>query len=187
MRTTLRLSRFAFTTLALAGSAVAIDFGQVDTFQTSDPMGWTKGFNSLMQPSVISNGGPIGAGDGYLQNVSTGIGSSDSKQIFLNQDRWTGNYTASHITRLQAQLNNFSDATLYMRVAMEGNSGSYISTNPAILSPHSGWQNVTFNFTSMTDLFGGFSSPLPDVLSGIFEVRILSSQSGATRMGLSFL
>lgn len=176
MRPTNRLSGLAFTTLALAGSAGAIQFGQVDTFQTSDTMGWAKGFNSLMPPSVISDGGPAGVGDGYLQNISTGTGSADAKQVFFNQDRWTGNYTESHITQLQAQMNNFSDVTLYMRVAMEGNSGSYISTNPTILSPHSGWQTVTFDFRAMTDLFGGSSSPLPDVLSSIFEVRILSEQ-----------
>jgi hypothetical protein len=141
-------------------------------------MGWMKGFNSTMPPSVISDGGPAGVGDGYLQNISTGIGTADSKQVFFNQAQWTGDYVTNHVTRLQVDMANFSSATLYMRVAMESGSGSYISANPFVLGPNSDWQTVTFDFTagSMTDLFGGFSSPLADVLSTIFEVRILSEQ-----------
>ena len=185
MRTTNRLSRYAFFTLALAGTAQAIQYGQIDNFPSTDPMGWMKGFNSTMPPSVISDGGPAGVGDGYLQNISTGVGSADSKQIFFNQAQWTGDYFANHVTRLQVDMANFSSATLYMRVVMEGNAGSYASATPTVLAPNSGWQNVTFNLTagSMSDIFGGSSGPLANVLSGIFEVRILSSQSGGTRNG----
>ena len=147
-------------------------------------MGWSHGGQSLAPPSNVPTGGPAGAGDAYLQNLSSGTSGADSKQIMFNQAQWTGDYLAAHVTRLQASMANFGATTLYMRVIMEGFTGSYFSTNPAVLAPGGGWQNVTFDLTSagMTNLFGD-STPDSSVLSGIFEVRILSSQAGFSRTG----
>ena len=170
--------------LWLGDRARGVQFGQIDDFQDGTAMGWSHGGQSLAPPSNVPTGGPAGAGDAYLQNLSSGTSGADSKQIMFNQAQWTGDYLDAHVTRLQASMANFGATTLYMRVIMEGFTGSYFSTNPAVLAPGSGWQNVTFDLTSagMTNLAGD-STPDSSVLSGIFEVRILSSQAGFSRTG----
>ncbi len=61
----------------------AITLGQIDEFNT-DTQGWRIGNHTHPSPPQrIPNGGPSGAGDGYLQLSSTGgIGSGSKLVVF---------------------------------------------------------------------------------------------------------
>jgi len=73
--------------LASLEAHAGVAFGQLDDFQ-SGTQGWQQGFTSLTQPTVISTGGPNGAGDPYLQNVSSGNFGSGGKQVVFNTVQW---------------------------------------------------------------------------------------------------
>jgi dockerin type I repeat protein len=173
------LAALLLATCAMGSPARAIDFGQIDDFSDGAVANWTEGFSSP-NPPTNQLGGPAGASDQYLQDISSGIGSSGSKQIMINQSQWTGDFLNAHVTRMAADMENLGDNALYMRIALEGN-GIWTSTNPVVLAPHTSWQHVTFDLSSagMTPIFGTLS----DTLSSVFEMRMLSSQFGNATNG----
>ena len=69
---------------AVSGTAFAVEPGQIDDFEDGGTAGWRKGLQSSNPPSNINTGGPSGANDNYLQTVSTGGASADSKQVIFN-------------------------------------------------------------------------------------------------------
>ena len=170
---------------ALPQHARAIAFGQVDTFQNGTTQGWEEGPLSPSAPSNIATGGPAGAGDRYLQNISTGGSGAGSRMVMFNTTQWTGDYLTRGIDRISAQLANFGSTTLYMRVAIRGGSNSsvYCSGSPFILPPDGRWRPANFDLTAaaMTNVGGGNS--LEEVLSNVIEVRILSAIGGASFAG----
>jgi hypothetical protein len=126
-----------------------------------------------------------GAGDQYLQDASGGAGAG-GKQVMQNDDaRWTGDYSA--ITYITANLRNEGSTTLSMRLAIEYNDGitQYVSTDPVTLSVGSGWQSARFDLDAahMSLVPGGGSNSLSTALSGVQELRLLSSLNGLSYMG----
>ena len=167
-----------------SGAWGAIRLGQIDDFQTGSTLGWQHGFNSMAQPSLVSFGGPLGAGDQYLQNFSTGDSGADSKQIMFNLDQWTGNYEATGVTRITAQMADFGPSPLFMRVTIQDNFGTdYGSTDAILLPPDGTWHAVSFdlNASGMTLIQG--SSTLSDALSNVGVLRILSAANGPSFLG----
>ncbi len=68
-------------------TAVAQMKGQVDDFEDGTPQGWGKGsgtIGTVIPPSNMANGGPNGAGDNYLQNISTGGFGANSRMSMFN-------------------------------------------------------------------------------------------------------
>src|SRR5688500_16552807 len=83
--------------LLLTSTASAVTFGQLDNFQSGTTAGWDHGSRSDNPPTDIPTGGPAGAGDRFLRNVSQGSGAG-SRQVMFNQAQWTGNYSAAGVT-----------------------------------------------------------------------------------------
>lgn len=190
-----RLSCLRAKALAVAFGAIAcallpqhadaIDFGQVDDFQDGTTRQWEEGGPSPNPPTNIATGGPSGAGDRYLQNVSSGGGGAGSRMVMFNTGRWTGNYIAKGVDRISAQLANFGTTTLYMRVAIRGGSNSsvYCTNSPVVLPPNAPWRSANFDLTDATMTNVGGGNTLEEVLSNVIEVRILSAIGGVTFAG----
>ena len=175
-----------FCLLALALRALAISPGQVDTFEDGTTMGWQEGAPSPNPPTNVPTGGPAGAGDAYLENISSGGFGAGAKMIMFNDAQWAGNYNAASGTnRLTADMANFGATMLHMRIAIRGgpNQSVYASTSAVVLPTDGVWRAVLFDLTpsGMTNLAG--ADTLADVLGSVAELRILSAQAGPAASG----
>jgi PEP-CTERM motif len=168
--------------LAVAGNASAqIVLGQVDDFQAGTVMGWQEGGVSPNPPTNVANGGPGGAGDRFLQNISAGGSGAGSRMIMFNLAQWTGNYTAAGVNRITAQMANLGTKALHMRIAVRGGPGQteFGSIGDQVLDVDGGiWHNVSFDLTNTA--LANISGPdsLAATLASITELRILSAAAG---------
>jgi hypothetical protein len=165
--------------------AAAVTFGQLDDFQGGTTMGWSHGSQfSPNPPTNVPTGGPDGAGDRYLQNVSSGNFGAGGKQVVINLAQWTGNYNMAGVTRVEARMANLGARDLSMRIALEGGTGStrFTSTNAVALPVGSGWQPVAFDLTSDRLTHVGGTDSLSVVLGSVSELRFVSA-SGANYQG----
>jgi hypothetical protein len=169
----------ALCILGPVAPAAAIALGQSDTFEV-DEANWKPG--STLQ---VPDGGPSGAGDGYLEYASDGTGAS-GKLIVLNDAQWTGDYLTAGVTAISLQAINLSgvEQSFDLRVAIgtrfiasfPASSGTwYVSSESATLAPDAGWVPLVFalDAASMTLVTG--SASLDAVLADVGELRILSS------------
>src|SRR5438046_3081854 len=98
-----------------ASAAPILD--QLDNFQDGTTQEWGHGIASQLKPTNVAMGGPAGAGDRFLQAVSTGNAGADGRAVILNQGpRWTGSFPAS-IAAVEMDLRNFGATSLQMRLA----------------------------------------------------------------------
>jgi hypothetical protein len=177
---------FALAASALGANARAVTFGQLDDFQDGSTMGWQQGFNATQPTANIADGGPVGAGDHYLNNVSTGGFGASSRQVMFNNAQWAGDFVGAGVTRINAMLANFGTTTLYMRVALEGGStfSQYGSTNPIVLPPDGGvWHAETFDLTTASMSVISGTDSLANTMSSVVQFRMLSSQVAPTFQG----
>lgn len=175
-----------WSVLALPAVAHAIVSGQADDFQDGSPAGWTEGeiLPSPNPPTVVFGGGPAGAGDNYLENVSAGGIGAGSRMVMFNNTQWAGDYLSAGVTRIEVDMANFGATPLSMRIAIEGGPGERYGSTAAVPLPADGlWHAVTFNLTAADlSLLGGLAS-LNDVLANVTELRILSAAAGPAWMG----
>ena len=148
---------------------------QVDSFQGSAD-NWNNGI-------VVSDGGPTGDGDNFLE-LSSGPMGLKPRLITLNQMQWTGDFAAAGVGSLTMELKNFGTTALPRRVTIRdvaGNSSvpGYSTTNPFMLPADGQWHLAEFNLTAadMTAVnpSGGTIDPFSYVLMNVAEFRILSS------------
>ena len=173
-----RIFAAALGTLVIAAAvpALAVDPAQVDDFEDGTTMGWEEGAVSPNPPVNVPDGGPGGAGDGDLENVSSGGAGAGSKMIMFNNLQWTGDYAAAGVTSLQAHLNNFGATDLPMRVAVEGaGGGRFASIDPIVLPAGSGWTHVVFDLTDASMTSVGGTQTLAEVLASVTELRVLAA------------
>jgi len=174
----MRTILFALASLMLvpATSLAAITYGQVDTFQDGSTLGWSEGLASPNPPVNVATGGPGGAGDRYLQNTSDGSGAGGKMLMFSQSpSQWTGSYVAAGVTRIEADMANFGNTSLSMRIALSDGSSSFASITAAELPAGSGWRHVSFSLDAGSLTGVPASQPLATVLGGVTEVRILCS------------
>ncbi len=174
-----------FCLFSLALRALAISPGQVDTFQDGTTMFWEEGTPSPNPPTNVPTGGPAGAGDAYLENISSGGFGAGSRMLMFNDVQWTGNYNAAGVTRLTADMANFGATTLHMRVTIRGgpNVSTYGSTASVDLPPDGVWRPVMFDLTPSGLTVIGGADTLAEVLADVTELRILSAESGPSFQG----
>lgn len=158
----------------------AIAFGQLDDFQNGTTSGWQEGSPSPNPPTNVATGGPGGAGDRFLQNVSSGSGGAGGKQIMFNQAQWTGDFNTAGVTRIEAKMANFSATPLHMRLAIErrGTGDEWGSTASVDLPADGVWRPVAFELTSagLSRLVG--TQTLESVLGDVNAFRVLSASAG---------
>jgi len=167
--------------VAGGGRAVAISPGFVETF-SSGLAGWQKGQVNPTYLSVVSSGGPAGAGDAYMQSVADGSGSFGRLTVF-NTQQWSTNFIADGVTSVRMDLLNEGAVALAIRIGFRGGSGAgFISTTPFSLPVGGSWQTAAFPISEagMTAVGspGSWSSFLA---TGGFQFRILNA-SGTSNL-----
>jgi hypothetical protein len=161
-------------------ASAAITFGQVDTFQDGLTAGWSQGAASPNPSSVIAGGGPGGASDAYLQNVSVGGFGAGSKMVMFNTSQWAGDYGTAGVNRITADMANFGSSPLSMRVALQdGNFVDYSSTLAAVLPADGKWHPVVFDLTNAGLTSLGGADTLQQALANVSQLRLLSSAGPA--------
>lgn len=125
----------------------AVTLGQVDTFADGTTMNWQGA-----SPTNISNGGPFGTGDAYLQLTSSGSFGAGSKMASPNAIQWAGDYAATGVRLIECDMKNSGATQLSMRIVLTSAGFSkYTSTVPIVLAPGGGWKRVQFSLQP-TDL-----------------------------------
>jgi len=176
----------ALLILSAGAARGAVAFGQLDDFQGGETLGWQQGAQSPQPPSIVSSGGPNGAGDAYLQNISVGGSGPGSKQIMFNTSQWLGDFISAGVTRIDAEMANFGNTPLAMRLSIQGGSdGTEVSSTNAVALPadRGVWHAVQFDLTAagLTSIAG--TSSLSQVLSDVTTFRLLSVARGPASRG----
>lgn len=145
-----------------------IALGQVDDFQDGTTMGWQSGGDNPNPPVQVSDGGPAGAGDGYLLIRGSGVDDSGGKITAFNTEQWRGDYIGEGVTMITADLKNFSDVPLEIRLRIEGPDEEFVSLESISLPAMSDWTSAAF-LLGPEDLTGGTD---PDgTLSEVVKIR----------------
>lgn len=165
--------------LAVTAIASAVTLNQVDTFQDGTTSSWLGGAS----PTNISTGGPMGAGDRYLQ-----ISSSNSHLATFNSAQWSGNYTASGVNRIEADLKNTGPNPLVVRLVLfSGNGDRWSSISSISLAPSSNWTHVAFTLQASnfqrTVGSGSFSDVMNTLDRLMFRHEPTISANGVTVTG----
>ncbi|HTQ37669.1 MAG TPA: PEP-CTERM sorting domain-containing protein [Pirellulales bacterium] len=172
--------------------------GQNDDFQ-SGAGNWQGGGQATHSDAskVISTGGPAGTGDQYLQ-IDSSIGMDDTQAAprllaisTLPATEWTGDYFDAGVTSVSMWLLNPNPSTtLDMRIAFRDGttnaSPAWVTTNPVVLQPTSGWQFEVFPIdqADMTPV-GSPQGTFAAFMSAVQEFRIVDSAT-ATYVGDQF-
>jgi len=179
--------------LLQSGVVGAISVGQIDDFEDGTLQDWRMGIASVTTSHMtnISDGGPDGVGDNYLEVTSdSSLSFGGSRLTFFNQLQWTGDYTAAGITAIAMDLNNISSSeALNMRLAIDGGTGTNINRTGGVfasaasisLDSESGWTRAVFSLLP-GDLIS-VSSPgghttgndVQATLANVLELRLLNS------------
>jgi hypothetical protein len=168
--------------LMLAARAHAISLGQIDDFQDGTTQNWTDGSPSPNPPVNISDGGPAGVGDAFLQDVSAGGDGAGGALVMFNFTQWIGDYVAAGVDAIEADMANLGADPLHMRIAFQGAAGTqYGSTDAAVLPADGEWYHLRFDLTAVTLIEGEDS--LDVVLANLTTLRILSSEAGPAWKG----
>lgn len=169
---------------SLTGAAHAVVLGQIDNFQDGTTQGWANG--AVPDPVNIPNGGPLGAGDNFLQITADGSGSGGKLTAF-NRSQWLGDYITAGVTGIELDLKGFSSpgsASLSLRLVFKPSAGGgsgYVSTNAFSLPIDGTWHHAVFSLSAMTAV--GSPAPLNTLLAAPGDFRIINAAVGNTVNG----
>jgi hypothetical protein len=171
------LSALSASVLLAVFPALAIDRNQRDDFEDGTAMGWVEGPSSPNDPINVPTGGPSGTGDAFLQNQSTGTGSTGSRMVMFNSSTWSGDWIAAGIVSLRGQMLNLGSGPLNMRIALQGAGAQRYGSAAAVILPADGvWHDVSFALADLVPI--GATTPLSQVLSSVNVLRVLSAAAG---------
>jgi len=149
-------------------SAQAITLGQSDGFQDGTTQGWFAGGATALPPTYIADGGPAGAGDGFLLLGSSGVQGPGGKLVALAGSQWLGDYLAAGVSGIDMDLRNLGSTDLSLRLLLGGAGNvNVISLTPVPLAAGGGWTHVHFDLSPAALTAGA----LP-VLGGVIQLRI---------------
>ena len=175
MTRTTAAAALAFASCLATLPAHAVSLGQIATLQDGSTLGWRAGPAHPLPPTVITTGGPGGAGDAYLQLQAIGGAGPASRLAAENILQWTGDYTAAGVTALTLDAFNFGPSDLSLRLLFDGSDGSNFarawSTTPVLLPAGSGWQPLRFAITA-ADLTAEGGGSIDLALSQTYSVRL---------------
>ncbi len=164
--------------------ASAITIGQVDDFEDGTRENWQMGQDPATDANItnISDGGPAGLGDNYLEVVSTGRVGPGNKLTVFNQGQWTGDFLSAGVESIEMDLKNFgsSGESLELWLAINGDGGLFSTSISFVLDENSDWEHAAFSLLSsdLTAVSGFSGPPGSDVLAtlgNITELRLIDS------------
>ncbi len=146
-------SRIFLSALLLLGAAAhAVVPEQIDTFEDGTTQGWVAAILGAPHPAPPVNqpgGGPGGDDDSYLQVTSFGGDGPGSKLVAINPAQWGGDYPASGVGAIAADLKNLGGTDLVIRFLLEdpgANPPVNIAVTQAVFLPAgSGWTHAEFS------------------------------------------
>ncbi|BCX47994.1 hypothetical protein HAHE_19020 [Haloferula helveola] len=158
-------------------TAHAVVLFQLETFDS--PTNWTSGAQNPSPPVITFNTGPTGTGDSSLQITSSPGSGPGSRLIAYNEVDWAGDYLGAGIHALTMDLRNQSSISSYIRVAVNGPGGWFV-TPAQELGRFSTWTSASFDLTpgSLIDVGG---SDAAATLGNVTEIRILHSTTDSFR------
>ena len=145
-----------FLAIALTPTAAVAIPITPDTFEDGTTQGWVVNILNMgvnpAPPTNISSGGPLGAGDNYLQLTALGGRGNASRLGAMNVSQWAGDYIAAGITTISMSAINLSDVNLFLRLAFEDPipgppMNIAYSSDPIVLPAGSGWTTIAFPVT----------------------------------------
>ncbi len=153
----------------------ALIVGQTDDFQDSTTQGWRSGDPNLNPPSNVADGGPLGAGDAYLQITSIGGGGAGSKLAAFNSAQWTGDYLAAGVSGIQMDVSNPGPNDLTLRLRLDSLGGNVVTVTDILLPSGADWQTVSFDLIP-ANLTGGDGNV---ALAGVIKVWLFHNPVAA--------
>ena len=123
-------------------------------------------------PLIIADGGPNGAGDGYLQVTSIGGEGPGSHLAVFNSAQWAVDYITMGITAIAVDLNNIGDTLLQIRLLLKGNGGEFVSLKSEMLKSKSGWQSLIFSIEGNDWLKLSGDTSIEQALSNVTQLQI---------------
>lgn len=130
----------AFASMSLCVCSQAIMLGQVDDFQDGTVMGW----GGSDAPTNIPDGGPMGAGDRYLQ-LQSGILGVGPHLATNNIEQWIGDYASAGVAYIGVDLRNIGATALSMRIVLFGPNSRFTSTVAFTLPADNLWRRTAFS------------------------------------------
>lgn len=138
--------------LLIAANALAVVPNQIDTFEDGTTQGWVAGLLGAPHPAPPANepsGGPDGVDDNYLLVTSFGGGGPGSKLVAINPAQWAGDYPASGVGAIAADLRNLGNTDLSIRLLVEdpgaGPPVNVAVTQAVVLPAGSDWTHAEFS------------------------------------------
>ncbi|MDC8003650.1 T9SS type A sorting domain-containing protein [Aureisphaera galaxeae] len=170
--------------LLIAAGIYTVASAQISTstfndFEDGTTQGWDNGSSSPNPPTNIPDGGPGGAGDAFLEEISGGGAGPGSRMIVFNtNDEWLGNYEALTIV-LNFNAKTPTNEDLFIRLAMEGGSDeTTISSTTAVTVPaQSNWNEYTLSLDAADFTLIDGANTIEEVLQDVTEIRILHSDT----------
>jgi hypothetical protein len=163
---------------SLSGNTVwAITANQLDDFNDATSQGWTIS-NGTTDVFVAEHEGPTGENDHSLL-MDTGFQGSGGRLIVLNNEQWTGDWTAEGITRVSLDVRNPNDFVLSLRLGISGPDafgpggvGDTHVTNAISIPADNAWHSVTFDVLS-SDFTATSGYDPATALTDVLQFRIL--------------
>jgi PEP-CTERM motif-containing protein len=161
-------------------AAATIQGAVIDDFEDGTTQNWVVGLlgaPSPVPPVNVTDGGPLGAGDNYMQLTSIGGAGAGSRLVAINLSQWAGNYTSLGFTSISMDLRNLGDTDLSIRLYLENPMGAPPTDDAvtdSILLPAGGdWTHATFDVSAagLTALNGSVAT----LLSNVTALRIMHS------------
>ncbi|WP_242132020.1 T9SS type A sorting domain-containing protein [Aestuariivivens marinum] len=157
--------------------------GQIDDFENGTVLSWEEdggAASSPNPPTNISTGGPNGANDNYLQNVSSGGFGAGSKMVMHNSSQWSGDFTNQGVIAVKFHAKALTN-NLNLRVAFNGPGGQICTTNAVLVTAGNPWEEFTISISpSDFSLLSGATS-ITNTLQNVSTMRVLSSTSPSWR------
>ena len=180
--------------LFVCGLSHAVTPGHVDDFEDGTTQGWREGTGmgtpNPNPPTNETTGGPAGAGDNYLENISSGGFGAGSRQIIFNTSLdWTGDFVAAgiNVIRLDVRVDDSSQGPMQLRLAFQGTGSTrFISSAPIEVLADDNWHSVEIPFAEAAmSLISGVST-FSQAAAGVTEVRLMHRPTGNAWTGVSF-
>jgi len=159
--------------LLVSAPALATSLTPVNDFEDGSLFNWT--YAAPSQLTNVASGGPTGAGDHWLRLETDGVSHPGGRPVTTNGSQWSGDYVATNVYAVAADLANFGAEDLHIRFAIQGAGGErFVTTDAIVLSADANWYHLTFaldeaDFTQVT----GGSASFADVLFDVERIRFL--------------
>ncbi len=154
--------------------------GLTNDFEDGTTQGWSNGGSSPNPPTNVPDGGPGGAGDGFLEEISSGGAGPGSRMVVFNREsEWLGNYSVVSDFTFDAKVPTNED--LFIRVAIEGGSDetSICTTNAVTVPAQSDWNNYFLSLDPSAFTIIGGDNTIEETLADVTEIRIIHSTDPA--------